>query len=81
MGDMAEYYQELAEQDKLGLSYGTRILSEHNWITKDLKVIAICDMGTEHIQYAIAKCKRDGWRLEMIPHLELELKKRKHDGQ
>jgi len=78
MGDMAEYYQELAEQDKLGLSYGTRPLSEHSWVTQDLKTIAICDMDTSHIRYSIAKCKRDRWRLEMIPYLELELNKRKH---
>lgn len=46
------------------------------WETKDERELDIRDMTTSHIQFSIAKCKRDNWRVKAIPYLETELNRR-----
>ncbi len=47
------------------------------WKTKDGRKMYVEDMQTSHIQFSIAKCRRDNWRMEAIPYFEEELRKRR----
>ena len=42
----------------------------------DGEKIEIKDMETSHIINSLKKCKRQNWRVEAIPYLEAELKRR-----
>lgn len=40
------------------------------------ELIKISDMTTSHLINSLKKCKRDRWRVNAIPYLEEELRKR-----
>jgi hypothetical protein len=46
------------------------------WVTKEGIKIPIKKMTNAHLLNSWIKCRRDHWRLNAIPHLEKELKKR-----
>jgi hypothetical protein len=46
------------------------------WVTNDNRIMHIVDMNDEHIRNAVAKVKRDNWRVEMLSRLEYELELR-----
>ena len=85
MGEMADY--ELERQESLHLRQESKALmnwygqsdkpTKVYWITKNGEKLEIKDMTTSHIEYSITKCRRDNWRLEAIPYLEEELRRRK----
>ena len=93
MGDMADdlRHQEVmseikAEDYNMGIYFYTSPPKRKKllWRTAGTngcngKTIEIKDMSTSHIVNSIAKCKRDNWRLEAIPYLEAELKRRDYD--
>ena len=91
MGDMAddlrhwEIMEEIKRDDyAMGNCFFTaRPTAEKKvyWVTAGTngcngEKIEIKDMETSHIINSIKKCKRDGWRVEAIPYLEEELKRR-----
>ena len=58
------------------------------WVTRGTngcngEKIEIKDMETSHIVNSLKKCKRQNWRVEAIPYLEAELKRRgvKYDSE
>jgi hypothetical protein len=86
MGEYADYYIELHENEVLNpkglISFCDTDEPEYQkiyWVTKDGRKLDITEMGTSHIKFSIAKCKRDNWRMEAIPYLEQELKRRAND--
>ena len=84
MGEYAElaleqdFMNSMKCEDIFGSSQPFRLQKEQKilWTTKDGQKIDIRDMSTSHIQFSIAKCKRNKWRMDAIPYLEAELKKR-----
>ena len=84
MGEYAElaleqdFMNSMKCEDIFGSSQPFRLQKEQKilWTTKDGQKIDIRDMSTSHIQFSIAKCKRDEWRMDAIPYLEEELLKR-----
>jgi len=43
------------------------------WKCADGRMIPISQMTDAHLRNAIAKVRRDNWRLEFLPRLELEV--------
>lgn len=77
--DMADYYFELHEREMLceiaqlkRELRGPRVI----WVTKDCQEIPIEKMATSHIKNSINRCKRRNWRMEFVPYLESELRRR-----
>ena len=86
MGEYADYYTELHENELLNSKglIGFCNMDKPNyqkvyWVTKDGRKLDITKMETSHIKFSIAKCRRDNWRMEAIPYLEQELKRRIND--
>ena len=79
MGDMAEdlMHWEITQELKANTSFFTRsTYPDKVWVTKGGKLVVLRDMKTSHLRNSIAKCKREKWRLEVVPYLEEELERR-----
>ena len=70
-------YAELALADEFEYYINCPKQAKPIWKTKDGRKMYIEDMQTSHIQFSIAKCRRDNWRMEAIPYFEEELRKRR----
>jgi hypothetical protein len=46
------------------------------WVTNGGDTMHVIDMRTDHIRHAVAKIKRDNWRVDMLSRLEYELELR-----
>lgn len=79
-GEYAElsFQNELEYRERIPIKSNKRIseLDGELWITKDNRMLNLSDMTTSHLQYSLAKCKRDNWRTFHIPYLEKELQRR-----
>lgn len=87
MGDMAddlrhnEIMREIKKEDySCGRFFFTSPKPKREkvyWVNgRNGEKIEIKDMETSHIINSLKKCKRQNWRVEAIPYLEAELKRR-----
>ena len=78
MGEMADWMIDQEINKHLGAEECCPTIGGNDqWPTSDGRVVSISSMNEGHLINAIAKVKRDSWRLEFLPLLEAELNKRR----